>query len=173
MSEAMMVSLVSKFVFSLPWALAFSLGFILAAVSPAVLVPSCMILQEQRYGVEKGIPTSLIAASSFDDIIAITIFGVCQTSAFAAEGKSSGSPGMAVLVNIYQIAAGLAVGLSGGYCMKIFNKWDPPMEGKKQNPKFLWIKFAILFSIGVIFPIICDVIGFHESKYIGIIFFGW
>lgn len=132
-----------------------------------------MILHEKRYGVKKGIPTSLIAASSFDDIIAITVFGVCSTSAFAAEGKSSGSPGMAVLTNIYQIAAGLAIGLAAGYSMKIFNRWDPPMEGKKQNPKFLWIKFSIMLALGLLFPIGCDIVGFYESKYIGIIFFGW
>jgi NhaP-type Na+/H+ or K+/H+ antiporter len=77
LSEACTVALVSKYVFGLPIALCFALGFILGAVSPAVLVPSCMILQEQRYGIKKGIPTTLIAASSFDDIIAITIFGVC------------------------------------------------------------------------------------------------
>ena len=173
MSEACTVALVSRYVFGLPIALCFALGFILGAVSPAVLVPSCMILQEQRYGVRKGIPTTLIAASSFDDIIAITVFGVCQTSAFAAEGKAAGSPGLAVLTNLYQIAAGLAVGLVLGYSMKIFNRWDPPEVGKKQNPKILWIKFGIMLFLGVVFPIACDLLHFYEAKYIGIIFYGW
>jgi len=35
-----------------------------------------MILHKADYGVIKGIPTTLIAAASFDDIIAITIFSV-------------------------------------------------------------------------------------------------
>ena len=35
-----------------------------------------MILHKADYGVKKGIPTTLIAASSFDDIIAITVFSV-------------------------------------------------------------------------------------------------
>jgi len=43
--EANTVAMVSSFVFGLPLALAYALGFVLAAVSPAVLVPSCMILQ--------------------------------------------------------------------------------------------------------------------------------
>lgn len=80
---------------------------------------------------------------------------------------------MAVLKNLYQIAAGLAVGLVLGYSMKIFNKWDPPEKGKKQNPKILWIKFSIMLLLGVVFPIACDLIGFYEAKYIGIIFYGW
>ena len=48
----------------------------LAAVSPAVVVPSLLALDAQGYGVDKGIPTLVIAASSIDDVIAITGFGV-------------------------------------------------------------------------------------------------
>lgn len=50
---------------------------------------------------KKGIPTTLIAASSFDDIIAITVFGVCQTVALNNAGRSDTSPIEAVLVNLY------------------------------------------------------------------------
>lgn len=50
--------------------------FVLAAVSPAVVVPSLLALHTQGYGVDKGIPTLVIAASSIDDVIAITGFGV-------------------------------------------------------------------------------------------------
>jgi len=50
--------------------------FVLAAVSPAVVVPSLLLLSEKGYGVDKGIPTLVIAASSIDDVIAITGFGV-------------------------------------------------------------------------------------------------
>ena len=46
-----------------------------------MLVPSLMLLQRNGYGVKKGIPTTLIAASSFDDIIAITVFGLFLTVA--------------------------------------------------------------------------------------------
>jgi len=45
-------------------------------VSPAVVVPSLLSLHTQGYGVDKGIPTLVIAASSIDDVIAITGFGV-------------------------------------------------------------------------------------------------
>lgn len=61
------------------WPLCFAHGFTLGAVSPAVVVPSMMILHKAGYGVKKGIPTSMIAASSFDDIIAITAFGIFIT----------------------------------------------------------------------------------------------
>ena len=85
-------ALACRWIFKLPWALAFAEGFTLGAVSPAVLVPSCMILHNKDYGVIKGIPTTLIAASSFDDIIAISVFSIFLTIAFteAPGGEDEG-----------------------------------------------------------------------------------
>lgn len=57
--------------------------FVLSAVSPAVVVPSMLLLQNSGYGVEQGIPTLLMAAGSFDDILAITGFTTCLGIAFA------------------------------------------------------------------------------------------
>lgn len=42
----------------------------------AVVVPCLLSLQEEGYGVEKGIPTLVIAASSIDDVLAISCFTV-------------------------------------------------------------------------------------------------
>lgn len=166
MAEASTVAFFSWVIFDLPIALCFALGFILGAVSPAVLVPSCMLLTEEGYGAKKGIPTTLMAASSFDDIIAITIFGVCTTSAFASKISGQESPGIAVLRNLYQIAAGLAFGLGFGYCMKIFNRFE-------HTRNLNLIKLFLMLTIAVLDPVVCELIGFHESKYIAIIFFGF
>lgn len=59
-------------------------SFVLGAVSPAVVVPSMLLLQKEGYGVEKGIPTLLMAAGSFDDILAITGFNTCFGMAFSS-----------------------------------------------------------------------------------------
>ena len=58
--------------------------FVLSAVSPAVVVPSMLLLQKDGYGVQKGIPTLLMAAGSFDDVLAITGFTTCLGVAFAS-----------------------------------------------------------------------------------------
>ena len=81
-AEAIIAALGCRWIFDMPWALCFAQGYTLGAVSPAVLVPSCMILQNKDYGTKKGIPTTLIAASSFDDIIAISVFSIFLTIAF-------------------------------------------------------------------------------------------
>lgn len=57
--------------------------FVLAAVSPAVVVPSLLNLSDRGYGLNKGIPTLVIAAASIDDVIAITGFGVVLGIAFS------------------------------------------------------------------------------------------
>ncbi len=50
------------------------LAFIIAAVSPAVVVPQMLALIEQQRGAKKGIPTLVLTGASVDDVVAITIF---------------------------------------------------------------------------------------------------
>lgn len=50
------------------------LGFIIAAVSPAVVVPQMLSLMDKGLGKAKGIPTLILAGASIDDVFAITIF---------------------------------------------------------------------------------------------------
>lgn len=52
------------------------LGFIIAAISPAVVVPSMLDIMMKGLGKEKGVPALITASASIDDVFAITIFGV-------------------------------------------------------------------------------------------------
>uniref|UniRef100_A0A2K5EUB7 Solute carrier family 9 member B1 n=1 Tax=Aotus nancymaae TaxID=37293 RepID=A0A2K5EUB7_AOTNA len=81
--EASAAAVFSHFIMKFPWQWAFLLGFVLGAVSPAVVVPSMLLLQENGYGIKKGIPTLLMAASSMDDILAITGFNTCLSIVFS------------------------------------------------------------------------------------------
>lgn len=49
------------------------LGFIIAAVSPAVVVPQMINLIDNKIGTNKSIPTLILAGASIDDVFAITI----------------------------------------------------------------------------------------------------
>uniref|UniRef100_A0A3Q3WQA8 Cation/H+ exchanger transmembrane domain-containing protein n=1 Tax=Mola mola TaxID=94237 RepID=A0A3Q3WQA8_MOLML len=104
--EACIVAVVSHLLLDLPWVWGFILGFVLAAVSPAIVVPSMLLLQREGYGVQKGIPTLLMAAGSFDDILAITGFSTCLGIAF-----SKGSMWMNILKGLLEVVGGIIAGL--------------------------------------------------------------
>uniref|UniRef100_A0A8C9XPY5 Cation/H+ exchanger transmembrane domain-containing protein n=1 Tax=Sander lucioperca TaxID=283035 RepID=A0A8C9XPY5_SANLU len=104
--EASVVAVVSHFLLGLPWIWCFIQGFVLAAVSPAVVVPSMLLLQREGFGVEKGIPTLLLAAGSFDAILAITGFSTCLGVAF-----STGSTWMNILKGLLEVVGGVVAGL--------------------------------------------------------------
>jgi len=50
------------------------LGFIVAAVSPAVVVPPMLNFIDNRVGAKNGVPTLILAGASIDDVFAITLF---------------------------------------------------------------------------------------------------
>lgn len=61
--------------------------FLLCAISPAVVVPTLLQLKQQGYGEGKGISTLVIAASSIDDVLAISVFSICISIIFST-GKT-------------------------------------------------------------------------------------
>ena len=58
--EATTAFLVSYGLFQMPIFVCFSLGAVIGAVAPSIIVPLWMHLQDLGYGVDKGIPTTLI-----------------------------------------------------------------------------------------------------------------
>lgn len=76
LGETLVVAVASHLLLGFPWLWGFMLGFVLAAVSPAVVVPCLLQLQERGLGVAKGIPTLVIAAASVDDVLAISGFTI-------------------------------------------------------------------------------------------------
>ena len=72
--EALMVAVFSMLIFGMHFMLGLSLGFILAAVSPAVVVGAMFDLKKKGYGVKQNIPTLVVAAASMDDVVAISGF---------------------------------------------------------------------------------------------------
>ncbi|XP_012372928.2 sodium/hydrogen exchanger 9B2 isoform X2 [Octodon degus] len=117
--EACVAAVLAHFLMGLPWQWGFILGFVLGAVSPAVVVPSMLLLQEGGYGVEKGVPTLLMAAGSFDDILAITGFNTCLGIAF-----STGSTMFNVFRGVLEVVIGVAAGVLLGLFIRYFPSRD-------------------------------------------------
>jgi len=74
--EGTMILFAAHFLLGLSYIEGGMLGFIIAAVSPAVVVPQMLNLKERGYGKKKEIPTLILAGASLDDVFAITIFSV-------------------------------------------------------------------------------------------------
>ena len=111
--EATTVAVVAMMLLELPLVWGLLLGFVVAAVSPAVVVPSLLDLQARGYGVKKGIPTVILAAASFDDVLSITGFGLTASLIFGAGAEGSLTTNL--LRAPVELAGGLAVGLAAGW----------------------------------------------------------
>ena len=72
--EGISILLVASYIFELSFVEAGILAFIIAAVSPAVVVPQMLNLINKNKGTNKGIPTLILTGASIDDVVAITIF---------------------------------------------------------------------------------------------------
>lgn len=91
------------------------MGAVLAAVSPAVVVPRMVSLMEKKYGTDKAIPQMILAGASCDDIFVIVLF---TTFLGMAHG---GSADMMDFVNIpVSIVLGVLLGAVVGYGLYLF-----------------------------------------------------
>nr|XP_030127513.3 sodium/hydrogen exchanger 9B2 isoform X1 [Taeniopygia guttata]XP_030127514.3 sodium/hydrogen exchanger 9B2 isoform X1 [Taeniopygia guttata]XP_032604076.2 sodium/hydrogen exchanger 9B2 isoform X1 [Taeniopygia guttata]XP_041571846.1 sodium/hydrogen exchanger 9B2 isoform X1 [Taeniopygia guttata] len=148
LSETGTAAVLAYLFLHLPWQWGFILGFVLGAVSPAVVVPSMLILQAGGYGVEKGVPTLLMAAGSIDDILAITGFNTCLGMAF-----SSGSTLYNVLRGVLEVAVGIAAGGVLGMFIRYFPSHDQASLAWKRSYFVLGLSmFAVFGSIYFGFP---------------------
>lgn len=86
--ELITVTLLAPTLFGITYIEAAIMGAVLAAVSPAVVVPRMLKLMESGYGVKKSIPQLILAGASVDDIYVIVLFtsflGMYQGQGFDA-----------------------------------------------------------------------------------------
>ncbi|XP_049741567.1 sodium/hydrogen exchanger 9B2-like isoform X2 [Elephas maximus indicus] len=135
--EACASALLAHFLMGLPWRWGFLLGFVLGAVSPAVVVPSMLRLQEEGYGVKTGAPTLLMAAGSFDDLLAITGFNMCLFIAFSTDSTI-----VNVLGGVLQVVIGVATGSLLGFFIHSLSSAQGTL---------VWMKaFLVLGSSGLL-----------------------
>lgn len=94
------------------------LGAVLAAVSPAVVVPRMVKLMEEGYGTKEGIPQLILAGASVDDVYVIVLF---TTFTGIMQGKSVSV--MSFLNIPVSIILGIMTGLFTGWLLaKYFEK---------------------------------------------------
>lgn len=133
------------------------LGSVMAAVSPAVVVPLMIRFMEQGKGAEKGIPTMVLAASSLDDVFVIVVYsvliGIYTGATVNIAWQLAGIP--------ISILLGIVVGLVIGVVLfKVFRRFDPRatkrvlvMLGlsvllvRTEHMMQSWVPFAALLAV--------------------------
>ena len=114
------------------------IGSVIAAVSPAVIVPRMIRLIDEGYGTQKSIPQLILTGASVDDVFVIVIFTALTT--WAATGSAS----MSGVVQIpTSILLGVLLGAAAGYLLTgFFRKF--PMRDLARVLILLSVSFLLL-----------------------------
>lgn len=119
------------------------MGSVLAAVSPAVVVPKMVKLMDEGYGTDKGIPQLILAGASLDDVFVIVLF---TTFTGLAQG---GSVSALSFVQIpVSIVIGIAVGAVFGLALSAF------FEFCYQNDRYIRNSTKAVIVLGLSFLLV-------------------
>ena len=113
------------------------MGAVVAAVSPAVIVPKMLRLMEMGFGTRRSIPQMILAGASVDDVFVIVMF--TAFTGLAQGGTFSPATFVQIPVSIVTgIAVGLAVGVAFGAVYRCIHVRDS-------------IKVVVLLSLSFLF----------------------
>lgn len=136
------------------------MGAVLAAVSPAVVVPRMVKLMDGGYGTVKGIPGLILAGASVDDVYVIVLF-----TTFVGMAKGEGIS-IVRFVNIpVSIIFGIVIGLFTGHILSVLFQ--------KVNMRDT-VKLLIVLSVSLVLVAIEDMLNtpITYSGLIAIMFIG-
>ena len=146
--EIVAIAFLSQWIFSITLIEGFILGSVVAAVSPAVVVPRMIDLINKKLGTKKSIPQMVLAGSSIDDIYAVVLFTL-----FVQIQQSNIIDFKSIVFFPLSIILGVVVGILVGFALvKIFKKFH--MRDT--------IKVLIIFGVAFLFD-------FFETTLKGII----
>ena len=133
------------------------MGSVLAAVSPAVVVPRMVKLIEEKRGVKKSIPQMILAGASCDDIFVLVLF-----SSFLSMAKGE-DVSLISLVNVpISIILGIIVGAIIGYILYIVFEFFYKKGDMIRNSTKLIIILAISFLLVAMENLLKDKIAFSS-----------
>ena len=135
--EITAVTLLAPLFFNISYIEAAIMGSVLAAVSPAVIVPRMIHLIDSGYGKDKSIPQLIMAGASVDDIFVIVLFA----SFMGMYGGEGFNPTSLLLVPV-SIISGMALGIISGF---IFVKVFKAIHVRDTVKVLIMLSIAFLF----------------------------
>ena len=135
--EITAVTLLAPLFFNISYIEAAIMGSVLAAVSPAVIVPRMIHLIDSGYGKDKSIPQLIMAGASVDDIFVIVLFA----SFMGMYGGEGFNPTSLLLVPV-SIISGMGLGIISGF---IFVKVFKAIHVRDTVKVLMMLSIAFLF----------------------------
>lgn len=118
--EISAITVLAPLFFDLSYIESALMGTVVAAVSPAVIVPLMLKIKAQGYGQKRGIPQLVLAGASLDDIFVIVLFYAFLS--LASGGAVTASHFFTIPVSIILgILVGIIVGWLLGQCFRLIN----------------------------------------------------
>jgi len=87
LGDTALVTVGGVLLLDLPLPAALALGFLVAAISPAIVIPGMLELLGKRTGDQRRVPTALLAGAPLDNIAAVVGFGIALDVALARSGS--------------------------------------------------------------------------------------
>ena len=125
------------------------MGSVLAAASPAVIVPRMVELVEKKYGTNKNIPQFIMAGTSFDNVFSVLMF---STFILMAEGHHLQITDLLHIPT--SIFMGILVGALTGYALSYFFERNYTHKHYIRNSLKVIIILGISFFLMALEPII-------------------
>ena len=135
--EITAVTLLAPLFFNISYIEGAIMGSVLAAVSPAVIVPRMIHLIDSGYGKDKSIPQLIMAGASVDDIFVIVLFA----SFMGMYGGEGFNPTSLLLVPV-SIISGMGLGIISGF---IFVKVFKAIHVRDTVKVLIMLSIAFLF----------------------------
>lgn len=119
------------------------MGAVMAAVSPAIVVPRMVKLIDEGYGKDKSIPQMILAGASCDDVFVLVLF-----SSFLSMAKGSEFSFKSLLKVPVSITLGIGFGIVIGYLLYLF------FERRYKNGSYIRNSSKVIIILALAFLLV-------------------
>lgn len=119
------------------------MGSVMAAVSPAIVVPRMVKLIDEGYGRDESIPQMILAGASCDDVFVLVLF-----SSFLSMSKGSAFSYKSLIKVPVSIILGIALGFFIGYLLFLF------FERKYKNGTYIRNSTKVIIILALAFLLV-------------------
>lgn len=119
------------------------MGAVMAAVSPAIVVPRMVKLIDEGYGKDESVPQMVLAGASCDDVFVLVLF-----SSFLSMAKGSVFSYKSLLKVPISIVLGIGLGITIGYLLYLF------FERRYKNGSYIRNSSKVIIILAIAFLLV-------------------